>query len=79
MLLVDTALPLPDTHHDFATGDRYTVTGRSTVVLVLMPEEGATRDVLVELEKQKAELEGSIADLRALRETAVQEMGRLVE
>lgn len=34
---------------------------------------------LVELEKQKAELEGSIADLRALRETAVQEMGRLVE
>ena len=51
MLLVDTALPLPDTHHDFATGDRYTVTGRSTVVLVLMPEEGATRDVLVELEK----------------------------
>lgn len=32
---------------------------------------------LVELEKQKAELETSIADLRALRETAVQEMGRL--
>lgn len=32
---------------------------------------------LVELEKQKAELEASIADLRALRETAVQEMGRI--
>ena len=32
---------------------------------------------LVELEKQKAELDASIADLRALRETAVQEMGRL--
>lgn len=32
---------------------------------------------LVELEKQRAELETSIADLRALRETAVQEMGRL--
>jgi DNA-binding transcriptional MerR regulator len=32
---------------------------------------------LVELEKQKAELETSIADLRALRETAVDEMGRL--
>lgn len=32
---------------------------------------------LVELEKQKAELEASIADLRALRETAVQEMDRL--
>lgn len=32
---------------------------------------------LVELEKQKTELETSIADLRALRETAVQEMGRL--
>lgn len=32
---------------------------------------------LVELEKQKSELETSIADLRALRETAVQEMGRL--
>lgn len=34
---------------------------------------------LVELEKQKAELDTSIADLRALRETAVQEMGRLPE
>ena len=34
---------------------------------------------LVELEKQKAELDASIADLRALRETAVQEMGRLEE
>jgi DNA-binding transcriptional MerR regulator len=32
---------------------------------------------LVELEKQKAELETSIADLRALRETAVEEMGKL--
>lgn len=32
---------------------------------------------LTELEKQKAELETSIADLRALRETAVQEMDRL--
>ena len=32
---------------------------------------------LVELEKQKAELDASIADLRALRETAVQEMDRL--
>jgi DNA-binding transcriptional MerR regulator len=32
---------------------------------------------LVELEKQKAELEGSIADLQALRETAVQEMDKL--
>lgn len=32
---------------------------------------------LVELDKQKAELDASIADLRALRETAVQEMGRL--
>ncbi len=29
------------------------------------------------LEKQQVELESSIADLRALRETAVQEMGRL--
>ncbi len=29
------------------------------------------------LAKQQAELESSIADLRALRETAVQEMGRL--
>jgi DNA-binding transcriptional MerR regulator len=34
---------------------------------------------LLELEKQKAELDASIADLRALRETAVQEMGRLDE
>ena len=34
---------------------------------------------LVELEKQKAELDASIADLRALRVTAVQEMDRLVE
>jgi len=34
---------------------------------------------LVELEKQKAELDTSIADLRALRETAVQEMDRLPE
>lgn len=33
---------------------------------------------LLELDKQKAELEASIADLRALRETAVAEMGRLV-
>lgn len=32
---------------------------------------------LVELEKQKAVLDASIADLRALRETAVQEMDRL--
>lgn len=32
---------------------------------------------LVELEKQRVELETSIADLRALRETAVKEMGRL--
>jgi len=32
---------------------------------------------LVELEKQKVELEASIADLRALRDTAVQEMDRL--
>jgi DNA-binding transcriptional MerR regulator len=32
---------------------------------------------LVELEKQKAELETSIADLRALRATAVEEMGRI--
>jgi DNA-binding transcriptional MerR regulator len=32
---------------------------------------------LGELEKQKAELESSIADLRALRETAVQEMDKL--
>ena len=34
---------------------------------------------LVALEQQKAELDASIADLRALRETAVQEMERLVE
>ena len=34
---------------------------------------------LVELDKQKAELDASIADLRALRETAVQEMGKLDE
>lgn len=33
---------------------------------------------LVALEQQKAELETSIADLRALRETAVREMDRLV-
>lgn len=32
---------------------------------------------LVELEKQKAELETSIADLRALRATAVEEMDKL--
>ena len=32
---------------------------------------------LQELERQRVELEGSIADLRALRETAVQEMSRL--
>ena len=32
---------------------------------------------LVELEKQKAELETSIADLRALRETAVAELDKL--
>ncbi len=32
---------------------------------------------LVALEKQKVELETSIADLRALRETAVAEMGKL--
>ena len=32
---------------------------------------------LVELEKQRAELEGSIADLQALRETAVRELGKL--
>jgi DNA-binding transcriptional MerR regulator len=32
---------------------------------------------LVELEKQKAELEVSIADLRALRETAVRELDKL--
>lgn len=34
---------------------------------------------LVELDRQKAELETSIADLRALRETAVQEMAKLGE
>ncbi|WP_374392379.1 MerR family DNA-binding transcriptional regulator [Tabrizicola sp.] len=34
---------------------------------------------LLELEKQKTELDASIADLRALRETAVQEMGKLDE
>lgn len=34
---------------------------------------------LVELDRQKAELDASIADLRALRETAVQEMDRLPE
>ena len=34
---------------------------------------------LVALEQQKAELDASIADLRALRETAVQEMGKLDE
>ncbi|MGL4236598.1 MerR family transcriptional regulator [Tabrizicola sp.] len=32
---------------------------------------------LVELDRQRAELEASIADLRALRETAVQEMTKL--
>lgn len=32
---------------------------------------------LLELDKQRAELEGSIADLRALRETAVQELDRM--
>ena len=32
---------------------------------------------LGELEKQKVELDSSIADLRTLRETAVEEMGRL--
>jgi DNA-binding transcriptional MerR regulator len=32
---------------------------------------------LLELDRQKVELETSIADLRALRETAVQEMARL--
>lgn len=32
---------------------------------------------LVELDRQRAELEASIADLRALRETAVQEMDKL--
>lgn len=34
---------------------------------------------LVELERQRAELEVSIADLKALRATAVEEMGRLGE
>jgi DNA-binding transcriptional MerR regulator len=34
---------------------------------------------LVELEKQRMELETSIADLRALRATAVEEMGKLGE
>jgi DNA-binding transcriptional MerR regulator len=34
---------------------------------------------LVELDRQKAELDASIADLRALRETAVQELDRLPE
>jgi DNA-binding transcriptional MerR regulator len=34
---------------------------------------------LQELDRQRAELETSIADLRALRETAVQEMERLAE
>jgi DNA-binding transcriptional MerR regulator len=34
---------------------------------------------LVELEKQRSELDTTIADLRALRETAVQEMNRLPE
>lgn len=33
---------------------------------------------LAELQRQKSELEASIADLQALRETAVQEMDRLV-
>jgi DNA-binding transcriptional MerR regulator len=32
---------------------------------------------LVELDRQRAELEASIADLRALRETAVQELDKL--
>lgn len=32
---------------------------------------------LLALEQQRAELDGSIADLRALRETAVQEMDKL--
>lgn len=32
---------------------------------------------LVELDRQRAELDASIADLRALRETAVAEMGKL--
>ena len=34
---------------------------------------------LVELERQRAELDVSIADLKALRATAVEEMGRLAE
>ena len=34
---------------------------------------------LVELEKQRAELDTSIADLRALRATAVEEIGKLGE
>lgn len=34
---------------------------------------------LVELERQRAELEVSIADLKALRATAVEEMGKLGE
>jgi len=32
---------------------------------------------LVELDRQRAELDASIADLRALRETAIQELARL--
>jgi len=32
---------------------------------------------LLELERQRAELDGSIADLQALRETAVRELGKL--
>jgi DNA-binding transcriptional MerR regulator len=34
---------------------------------------------LVELERQRTELDAALADLRALRETAVQELGRLGE
>ncbi|MEO6268990.1 MAG: glycogen debranching protein GlgX [Lautropia sp.] len=49
VLLIDTVLPFPKERLQFKTGDEYIVTGRSLVVLGL-EAEGATRQVLLELE-----------------------------
>ena len=51
VLLIDTCLPLPKERVEFTTGDEYIVTGRSLVVFGLVAE-GATRQVLTELEAE---------------------------
>jgi isoamylase len=49
ILLIDTRLPLPKERTEFTTGQEYMVTGRSVVVFGL-EAEGATRQVLLDLE-----------------------------